>query len=58
MKRWMLDAIVGIISLIVYLVILLILPAFMTGGAPYLIALLLFIAVISAGGYFIRNTAP
>jgi hypothetical protein len=55
MKRWMLDAIVGVSSLIIFLVVLILLPAVLPGSTSYLIALFLFIGVISGGGYLIRN---
>ena len=58
MKRWMLDAIVGIISVLIFVLFLLILPSFLTGGIPYLVALLFFVAFISIGGYLIRDVAP
>lgn len=55
MKRWMLDAIVGVSSLIIFLVVLILLPVVLPGSTSYLIALFLFIGVISGGGYLIRN---
>ncbi len=57
MKRWMLDAIVGVSSLIIFLMVLIILPAILPGSTSYLAALFLFIAVISGGGYLIRNVS-
>lgn len=55
MKRWLLDAIVGVLSLIIFLAALLVIPAFIPGGDAYLVSLFLFIAVISGGGYLIRD---
>jgi hypothetical protein len=57
MKRWMLDAIVGVGSLIVFLVLILLLPAVLPGEIGYLGALLLFVITISAGGYAIRGVS-
>lgn len=58
MKRWILDAIVGLLSLLLFIAALLVIPALVPGGAAYLIALFLFIGIISAGGYLIRNVSP
>lgn len=58
MKRWMLDTIVGLLSLVVFLVLVLVLPHVISGDIGYLIALLLFVAVICSGGYVIRNVSP
>ncbi len=58
MKRWMLDAVVGVLSLIIFLVALIVLPVFLTGSTSYLVALFLFIAIISGGGYMIRDVNP
>lgn len=55
MKRWMLDAIVGVGSLLVFLAVILLLPAFLPGEIGYLGALLIFVFIISAGGYAIRE---
>lgn len=57
MKRWMLDAIVGVGSLIVFLVVILLLPVVLPGEIGYLGALLIFVATISAGGYLIRGVS-
>lgn len=54
----MLDAVVGVISLIMFAIFLLVLPSFISGGMSYLVALLLFVALISAGGYLIRDVSP
>jgi hypothetical protein len=53
----MLDAIVGVGSLIVFLVLILLLPAVLPGEIGYLGALLLFVITISAGGYAIRGVS-
>lgn len=57
MKRWMLDAIVGVGSLIVFLILILLLPAVLPDEIGYLSALLLFVITISAGGYAIRGVS-
>jgi|GEM_PF-967732 hypothetical protein len=57
MKRWMLDAIVGVGSLIVFLILILLLPAVLPDEIGYLGALLLFVLTISAGGYAIRGVS-
>lgn len=55
MKRWMLDVIVGVGSLLIFLALVLLLPAVLPGEIGYLGALLIFVIVISAGGYAIRS---
>jgi len=57
MKRWMLDAIVGVGSLVVFVILVLLLPAILPGEIGYLSALLLFVITISAGGYAIRGVS-
>lgn len=57
MKRWMLDAIVGVGSLLVFLAFVLLLPKILPGEIGYLGALLIFVTVISAGGYAIRGVS-
>ena len=57
MKRWMLDAVVGLGSLFIFLGLVIVIPMIIPGDIAYLIALLLFVGVISIGGYIIRNTA-
>ncbi len=57
MKRWMLDAIVGLGSLIIFLILVLALPSFLPGAGGYLSALILFVICISAGGYAIRGVS-
>ena len=55
MKRWVLDAIVGVGSLILFLVFNLLLPRVFSGAVGYLAALLLFVIIIATGGYLIRD---
>ena len=57
MKRWMLDAIVGVGSLVVFILLILLLPAILPGEIGYLSALLLFVITITAGGYAIRGVS-
>lgn len=57
MKRWMLDVIVGVGSLLIFLALVLLLPAVLPGEIGYLGALLIFVFVISAGGYAIRSVS-
>ena len=57
MKRWMLDAIVGVGSLLLFLALILLLPAVLPGEMGYLGALLMFVVAISVGGYVIRGVS-
>jgi hypothetical protein len=41
-----------------FIVFLLILPAIMGASTGYIASLLMFIAIISGGGYLIRNISP
>lgn len=58
MKRWILDAVVGVGSLILFLGLLLLLPRIFSGAVGYLSALLLFVIIITTGGYLIRDVKP
>lgn len=58
MKRWILDAVVGVGSLLLFLGFILLLPRIFSGGVGYLSALLLFVIIITTGGYLIRDVKP
>ncbi|MBN1165611.1 MAG: hypothetical protein JXA44_00610 [Methanospirillaceae archaeon] len=55
MKRWMLDVLVGITSIIALLLLFLVMPIIFSPNYAYLIGLLLFLLIISIGGFLIRK---
>ena len=57
MKRWILDALVGIISLVILNILILFLPGFLNAQTAYMVALLLFVITICVGGFLIRNVS-
>ena len=52
MKPWILDAIIGIGSLIVLVLMLEVLPLLLEASLAYISALLLFVLTICTGGFF------
>ena len=53
----MLDAMVGVGSLLLFLALILLLPAVLPGEMGYLGAMLIFVIAISVGGYAIRGVS-
>jgi len=50
MQKWLMDIAIGVISLIIFLVLLIGLPAIMDPGYAYLLALLIFIFMLIGAG--------
>ena len=55
MKPWILDAIIGIGSLVVLVLMLEVLPRLVEASFAYISALLLFVLTIFTGGFFANN---
>jgi uncharacterized membrane protein YccC len=51
-----LDTVSGIIALIVFIVLLLILPRYLGNSFGFLLAIIVFIGIMSAMGYLIKDT--
>lgn len=50
MQKWLMDIAIGVISLLIFLVLLIGLPAIMNPGYAYLLALLIFISILIGAG--------
>jgi len=53
----MLDVLVGIISIIAIVIIFLIMPVILPSNYAYLFGLLIFLIIISVGGFLIRKVS-
>lgn len=51
-----LDTVSGIIALIIFIVLLLTLPSYLGNSFGFLVAIIVFIGVMSAMGYLIKET--
>ncbi|WP_255331520.1 hypothetical protein [Methanocalculus taiwanensis] len=57
MQKWLMDIAIGITSLVIFLVLLIGLPAVMDPGYAFLLALFIFIFMLIGAGYTVIEKA-